>query len=1220
MDPGLLLGPYRIERVLGSGGMGTVYLARVEEPTVGLSPGEPVALKVVHPQLLETPGFFKRFLREGEIGRAIRHANVVRTLDCDSLVVAGARRDFLVMEFVEGQTLRALLEEMRTVPEALCRHIGREVARALAAIHGAGALHRDVKPENVLITADHSVKVMDLGLARLTDEALRLSQAGTFLGSVLYAAPECFRREGGEPDHRADLHALGLVLYELCTGRAAYAAPDMHGAIARVLGEAPRRIGESNPQVSPFFEEVVHTLLAKDPAQRFGSAEELLATLEAEESGAWWQARARALRAETRRPIRRVRVPRETALYGREAEVEHLRRRFQEAKDGAGRVVLLEGEAGIGKSRLVDEVVGRLHQEGEDLTFLWGSYPPGGAATAAGAFSSAYREHFGEAGSAEYLAATPALVGAFDALLRGEPAPEAREPLTPDSLQACFVYATRALARERPTIILIDDLHFAPDEGRALFAALATAIEGDRVLLVGTARPGLAEAWRAGVLRRDHATSLALPRLGPKDLMLLLLETLGSEALAARLGSQIALKSDGNPFFAFELVRGLREGQIITQAEDGSWILTGRVDAIQIPSSILDLVNARVSSLAPSERDLLDLAACLGYEFDPTLLADALGAARIPLLKQLAQIERAHRLVRASGRRFVFDHHQVQEALYASLPELLREEYHGLLADALERRAGGAEGGDLGAGDGAACVALCEHSLKGGRGSAALRHLERAVRHLTQGCLPDAAARLDAEALAVPGLLAGRARVDVLLRMAASLDATRREDAHRDAVREAVALADADGDPGVRARAHWALGHCLERAHAFEPARIELDVARDLAVAAGDRATEIRALNCRGVLHAESGRVAEAQAAFEAVLSMHRAAGDERGECGVVGNLGIAHRYQGRLAEARRYGERHLELARRLGDRRGEVAALGNLALIVADEGRAEEARELLEHYVTRAREIAHRRGELMGTRALGVAHRAAGRLGAAIECHARALALARECGSRLDEAMATGELGLDWMEVGRLEAAQEALQRSLRTFEDLGSPGPVGASLEMLARLALERGDPAEAGRLFEEVERRAGRDGPPALATAAHLGLGTLAAERGDVAKARAHLEVVRERGTPEERALARIRLGTLPGGDTADARAALEEFGARMSAQARRLAHWLLWRATGEGAHLGAARRLVEEALRHAPPECRAEMARAGALNRAILDAGGAEAGAASVPKRPAPPAAS
>ena len=216
---GSQIGPYRVLADLGSGGMGKVYLAEIVGKAAGLETGRKVALKVIHAHLLDTPGFFQRFLREADIGRAVQHENVVRTYLADALLHDGVQQNFLVMEYVEGQTLRDLLKEMERVPEELCRHIGREVAQGLTAIHEAGVVHRDLKPENVLITEDQVVKVMDLGVAHLQDEAIRLSQTGAFVGSLEYASPEQFRSSGSEVDARSDLHALGIVLYELSTGR-----------------------------------------------------------------------------------------------------------------------------------------------------------------------------------------------------------------------------------------------------------------------------------------------------------------------------------------------------------------------------------------------------------------------------------------------------------------------------------------------------------------------------------------------------------------------------------------------------------------------------------------------------------------------------------------------------------------------------------------------------------------------------------------------------------------------------------------------------------------------------------------------------------------------------------------------------------------------------------------------------------------------------------------
>ncbi len=388
---GKTLGPYRIEAKLGSGGMGKVYLAEAVD-RCAVPPGTRVAVKVVHPHLLSDRVFFKRFLREAEIGRRVTHPNVVRCHDCDQLVVDDTMHTFLVMEYVEGQTLRSLLADLTVIPEELCRHIGREVASGLSAIHEAGAVHRDLKPENVLITPDHEVKIMDLGVAQLAGEAMRLSRTGVFLGSPLYASPEHLLGEEETIDGRADLYSLGVILYELACGSHPHPGTDFVSLQASVLRGPSRRLGERNPQLSAFFEEVVHALLTRSREERFPSGKALLTVLAEGEASNWWRQREKALRAETMRPLRRIHIPRETGVYGRREELDTLRDLFEESKQGHGRVVLIGGEAGIGKTRLVDELAARLQQDGEDFNFLFGSYPPGGAATMSGAWSTAFRE------------------------------------------------------------------------------------------------------------------------------------------------------------------------------------------------------------------------------------------------------------------------------------------------------------------------------------------------------------------------------------------------------------------------------------------------------------------------------------------------------------------------------------------------------------------------------------------------------------------------------------------------------------------------------------------------------------------------------------------------------------------------------------------------------------------------------------------------------------
>jgi tetratricopeptide (TPR) repeat protein len=1203
------LGLYTIDRELGAGGMGKVYAATVAERAPGLEIGERVALKVVHPHLLETQGFFMRFMREAQLGASIRHQNVVRTHHCDQVFDGGKPHAFLVMEYVEGQNLRALLNELEKVPEELCRHIGHEVAKGLAAVHAAGVVHRDLKPENVLITKDQVVKVMDLGIAQLADEQMRLSHSGAFVGSVEYAAPEQFGEDG--VDHRCDLHALGLVLYELACGQHPYRGDDFRAVMRRVLDVEPRRAGDIQPQLSPFFEELIHTLLQKDRESRFGSAEELASVFESGEDSEWWHERAKALRARTSRPLRRIRIPRETAVYGREAEIARLRELYSRAKAGDAQVVLLEGEAGIGKSRLVDELVARLQSDGEDLNFLFGSYPPSGAATASGAFSAAFREHLGETGSAEYLTQTPILVPAFDAVLRGESAPTGAEPLTKDSLQTCFGNVTRSLAEERATVILIDDLHFAPDEGRGLFTSLATIVPDHRVLLVGTTRPGVSDDWISGLTRLQHTSHLTLGRLGPKDLAELLKDCLKSEQLAHSLGVQIGLKSDGNPFFAFEIIRGLREGQFITQGDDGTWASTRVIDEIQIPSSVLDLVNARVADLSEEERDLLDVACCWGFEFDPSLVAEVVGLARIPALKRFAQIERKHRLLRAAGRKMVFDHHQVQEALYGGLLEQLREEYHGALADVLAAR-NKADDTDPAHLDGAVCVDLCEHYLKGARGEDALRYLDASITHLRTGHLNEAVLQLARRALDVPGLISGADRGRLLWRLAKEnsvyelMGDTTGQIAALD---EALGLVTVEDDARLRGRLLGLIGLRLQNGPRHAETSGHLEEALRLARASGDREGEAFTNGNIGHHHVNEGRLEEGLAGHERQLAIAREAGSAHAEGNAHNNMSIVLRQLGRYDEAREHAQRAIAVHGAAGNRNGEASGHWELGLGAWQEGCFAEAREHMERQIALQQELGDRQGKAAGVGNLGLVFLAEGLRRDARQHYERGVILSRELGRIEGEIIGTGNLGsLDASE-GRLEAARERIEWALATARDTGNRRSEAYALSSLASLLDAEGDESAAEAALRECLQVAEEMDLRGLVAATHLALGAKLVERADasgddVEAGRAAmvrgLDIAREARSAGTEVEARCRLAQLPGGDPADALAAFSEHASRLGVDSRREVRFLLWKTTGDVAHLAEAKRLLDGALEQIEEPARDGMRANVSLNREILAA--------------------
>ncbi|MEX2181602.1 MAG: protein kinase [Gemmatimonadaceae bacterium] len=264
----LLASRYEILNVIGRGGMGVVYRARDRELN------EIIAVKTLLRALLDDdPVAADRFRSEIRLARRISHRNVVRTHDLgDADGVA-----FVTMEYVEGITVRELLATRGKLGVASALALARQLAEALAVAHAAGVIHRDIKPENALIDGDGVLKVMDFGIARLAEASSTRTQAGLIVGTLAYMAPE--QLMGDELDPRADLYALGGVLYECLTGHPPFEAPSATALIAKVVTTEPSPPIARNPDVPPAVSALVLRLLAKAPGGRPGSASALLEQL-----------------------------------------------------------------------------------------------------------------------------------------------------------------------------------------------------------------------------------------------------------------------------------------------------------------------------------------------------------------------------------------------------------------------------------------------------------------------------------------------------------------------------------------------------------------------------------------------------------------------------------------------------------------------------------------------------------------------------------------------------------------------------------------------------------------------------------------------------------------------------------------------------------------------------------------------------------------------------
>ncbi len=958
------LGPCRLIARLGSGAFGTVYLARLEEERSFGRVGDKVAVKIL--RRTSKASDLARFLREAELGSAVKHPAVVRTFYSGREDLADHSLHYLVMEYVEGRTLRQVMDQFGAVPENLLQALAIQITAALDAVHRAGAIHRDLKPTNILITEDYQVKLSDMGLARVTDDGRSLTSSGMFLGTFKYSAPE--QLQGQKLSAATDLYALGVVLYEAATGNQPFAASSLEAAFLRHLHEVPPRVGKLRPEISSFFEEVIAQLLEKSPERRFSSAHELLATLRDGDASLWWLARQKVLRATgpRKRPKCFSAVDQELPFVGREEHLERLLAAWRSCLEGRGKLVLVVGEAGIGKSRLLEAFHHRLADTGGEFHLLYGSDSPG-SRFGPGAFARALADYLGEIDFetrlAELLPHGRRLLPGFAAYLRGMPIPPEAGPLSQETVHSLFRQVIKSLAEEQPVVWMIEDLHFAPAETGALLASMVQVARGLPCLIVATCRPEATVKIGKALQNRGAPERLLVERFATAEIERLLERALPMEEWL-RFGRKIARRSDGNPLFLAEMIREAKNATVAGDADPRTtWIR-------EVPASLKDLLEARFGDLEEADRALLQCGAVEGFEFAPELLARVRGANLLEILERLTEIERRQGLIKSTERGFRFVHHLLQEVIYACLPASLRRHYHHSLAAALAESSAGSEvKGEL-------AVSLCEHFLKGAGADRGLPFALEALDHLAHCHNYEKLLELGDLVLSAAPVDDAILHIEVLLHQTECFYLLGRRDEEARAAEKAFDLATAHGDSSRAMRARLLQGRLLVDAgpHALGMLEKTLDEVR----AMGDSLTEARVLGQLGQAHLRSGRferslefyrrqlelsrslgesagIADAQCSMgEAFLGLHRAedAREPLRECIVLcEDLGLSSlkarsyhafaltlNFMADYLEAREYYEKCLELCRELGYLEMEIGALSNYSNLCLIEGNVKRA------------------------------------------------------------------------------------------------------------------------------------------------------------------------------------------------------------------------------------------------------------------------------------------
>jgi len=266
--PGDQLDHYRIDAVAARSGMASIFRG------TDLRTGQQVAIKIPHPEMESDPVFFDRFHREQNIGTTLDHPGVMKVFpDQDHSQL------YMVMEWVDGHLLRKILEQEKKLPAERAVKIAIGICRALDYIHSHGVVHRDLKPENIMVDANDNVKLIDFGIAAQTGaRRLTFAKLSNVMGTPEYISPEQVKGKRG--DGRSDIYALGVMLYEMLTGKEPFQGPNPFAIMNDRLLNNPMPPRQIDPSISPQLQEIIYRALERDPKNRYATAREFAWDLE----------------------------------------------------------------------------------------------------------------------------------------------------------------------------------------------------------------------------------------------------------------------------------------------------------------------------------------------------------------------------------------------------------------------------------------------------------------------------------------------------------------------------------------------------------------------------------------------------------------------------------------------------------------------------------------------------------------------------------------------------------------------------------------------------------------------------------------------------------------------------------------------------------------------------------------------------------------------------
>ncbi len=1154
---------YRIESPLGTGGMGEVYLAH------DALLHRRVAIKRLHPGLARDPEARRRFLNEGRAAATLSHPAIAVVFE----VGAEGEDLFLAMEYVPGETLKDLAAA-GPVPWPDALRMTLEILGALEEAHAKGILHRDIKSANIKRTPEGRIKVLDFGLAKILGTTT-LTRRDMVVGTAAYMSPQqvC----GEELDARTDLFSLGIVLYELLTGRLPFQG-DHEVAIAHaVLHEDPITVRELAPEVPAELEHIVFKALMKNPAARYQSAAEMAEDL------VRFQEHDRRRRAGGHEELDLIatsevyEVRRErfhAPLVGRETPAARTAELHAETRRGRGATLVLSGEAGVGKTRLLEELGARFRREGSRVLFSSCLY--GGSAGSYYPVADALRQYFalrGVTNAATLQSFTvdraPRLGGSLPVLNRFlRFAFATNGPTSEEELWEVLDQLVLFISQERPLVLVVEDLQWADEGTLRLFHFMARHAPRRRLLLVGTFRPEetVAEAGQrqhslVAMLqllgREERVARLDLPRLGRDHVTAILNDLYPRRTWGQDFPDLLFRETEGNPFFLVEILKLLVSEKVLVE-EGGAWRLATSVERISIPDKVYDVVMRRLSRLGPREREILEMGAVEGPVFHSGTILRGLRIERMKLLKTLQFLEQIHHLIHATGPQYHFDHSKIREILYDSIPPELRIEYHTVVGQFLRESYGESE---------AHAGIIAHNLLAAGLEEEALPFLVRAAtaagRLFSHG---DAAHYLDRAEAVLHDLHPDRLPAE-RMRLLAEIHQRRADHeyaaGHYPAAiasyESALDLARRAGEDGREAdllrsigRMQYLTGHHAEARRHYDDAIRHYTTLEIQARDRGDAAAQANAARELGKLHFFRGEMERSKECIETALAIARERGDDPLAASALNNLAGIHLQRGDLEAALACHREALALRERLHDELGLAQTHKNIGIVHGQLGELAEGEAHLGDALQRYRGVGDRRGEAVTLRHLGNLLYERGDHEGARRHWEASLFLGRELGGAEDLCACLNNLGMLQFEQARHATAQRLLREGIELQAGAGARTRLIAYLHHnLADLYLDLDRLKDAEEELARAEAVAREVEANVILASVRASQARIAAERGEIETGRQHareaLELSEPRGAVESHVHALLAAAEV------ECAAGAGPAARKLARQARDVAHW-------------------------------------------------------------------